>query len=1029
MAGLLVAVLLLFGAPTHATGQVPPDEAWRTLETPHFRVTFPAGLDALGRLAADRAEAAWARLADAFVEPPDGRVEILVTDHVDVSNGFAGVIPFRRITLYARPPVDGFALSYFHDWMDLVVTHELAHILHLDMTGSLGRLLRSVFGRVPAPWPFFPQAGQPRWVVEGLATYYESALTPSGRVRGTYHDMVLRTALAEGRFEDVDEASGQSPVWPGGSRPYVYGSLFLDWLLERHGQERMARFAEAVAGQWIPYRLNAAARDAFGESFNDAWDAWRSELEAELDATRARLAATGPSIPLETLTAGARLGAYPSVSPDGARLVYARADGRSDSQLRVASPDGSDDAKLARTNGTSLFDWTPEGDIVFSQLENADAYHLFADLWRVDAAGEVRRLTRGQRLDHPSVAPDGRIVAVRTEGGRAYLVEVDPDDGALRVLTEPRVDRPWGFPAVSPDGRWIAAVRWERGTASDLVVLDRDGAEVARTRDPALDLAPTWSPDGTLLWASDRTGIANVYALTIDPATGQPVGPVRQVTNVLTGVAFPSVDPGGRWIHLSEYHADGWEVARLPYDPPTWFAPQPMDPRFDTPTTSEDRIATDLSADPSAEATAAARAPDPPRSAASEPAGEIVPYRPWSTLRPRYWEPLYQEGIDVVLPRGGRREVLGPGFGVATSASDLVGRHALGAALTLSTSGGRADGYLTWFWAGLGNPVLGVTVDQAWDAGGPVLVSAGPDAPTDTLFLRERERRISASASFLGRRYRSSTRLSLAGGLVWERRELLDRALEPTESYRLERPSSRLADAAATLSFSTARGHGFALGLEEGVAVSVRGRLRSVLDLPDSLAGVAGADRAYREAVAQGRGYHSFPVFGFSDHVVGVRVAGGVAGGPGADAFHFDVGGASGRSESFTGSGLFGGRAYTFPVRGYVNGDRFGRIAWSASAEYRLPLAMVNQGWGLFPLHLDRVAGALFLDAGNAWGPEADDLLFPNPRRSTLFSAGAELTVRTLAFFSIPTDLRAGVAVPFLEGRDPGVYLRLGTSF
>ncbi|MBW3535521.1 MAG: BamA/TamA family outer membrane protein [Gemmatimonadetes bacterium] len=1013
---LLVAVLLALTAPPHAAGQVPPDEAWRTLETRHFRVTFPSGLEDVGRLAADRAEAAWARLTDAFVEPPDGRVEILVTDHADVSNGFAGVVPFRRVTLFARPPVDGFALSYFHDWIDLVVTHELAHVLHLDMTGPLGRLLRGVFGRVPAPWPFFPQAGTPRWVVEGLATYYESALTPSGRVHGTYHEMVLRTALAEGRFEDLDEATGESPLWPGGSRPYVYGSLFLDWLLERHGPERMGRFADAVADQWIPYRLNAAARDAFGESFSDAWDAWRAELEAELDTTRARVAA-GPSTPLETLTEGARQGARPSVSPDGRRLVYARADGRSDSQLRVAGLDGSGSRRLTRTNGVALFDWTPGGDIVFSQLEYADPYHLFADLWVVGSDGEVRRLTDGERLDHPSVAPDGRIVALRTEGGRAYLVEVDPNDGAVRTLTEPRLDRPWGFPAVSPDGRWIAAVRWERGAASDVVVLDRDGAEVARlTRDGALDLAPAWAPDGTLLWASDRTGIANLYAVAVDPGTGRPAGPVRQVTNVLTAVAFPSVDPLGRWIHLSEHHADGWEVARLPYEPSAWFEPLPADPRFGVRPVV-------------AGAAPAASPPAAVEDRALEEDTAVRDYRPWSTLRPRFWEPLYREGVDVALPGGRRQEVLGPGFGFATSAADLVGRHALGAALTASTSGGRTDGFVTWAWAGLGSPVLAVTVDQSWDGAGPVLTSSGPDAPTDTLFLRERERRLSAGASFPVRRFRSFTGLSVTGGLVWERRELLDQALEPSRNYRLERPASRLADASATLSFSTARSHAFALGLEDGVAVSVRGRLRSVLDLPDTLSGVEGADRSFQEVVGRARGYHSFPVFGFSDHVVALRGSGGVAAGPGADPFHFEVGGSAGQAESFTGAALFGGRAYTFPVRGYVNGDRFGRTAWSVSGEYRFPLAMVNQGWGLLPLHIDRVAGAFFLDAGNAWGPEGSHPAFQNPRRSTLASAGAEVTVRSLTFFSILADVRTGVALPFADGRDPGLYLRLGTSF
>src|SRR5690606_13212946 len=115
---------------------------------------------------------------------------------------------------------------------------------------------------------------------EGLATWYESSLTSAGRVRGTFHEMVLRTAALEGRFEDIGQAGGNSPLWPAGTRPYAYGSLFFDHLLRTHGEAGLTAFAEAVAGQWVPYRLDAAGREAFGVSLSEAWDAWADSLRA-----------------------------------------------------------------------------------------------------------------------------------------------------------------------------------------------------------------------------------------------------------------------------------------------------------------------------------------------------------------------------------------------------------------------------------------------------------------------------------------------------------------------------------------------------------------------------------------------------------------------------------------------------------------------------------------------------------------------------------------------------------------------------
>ncbi|MCH7891680.1 MAG: hypothetical protein IH921_09270, partial [Gemmatimonadetes bacterium] len=135
------------GALRPVTAQVPPDESWRSFETSHFRVTFPEDMEPFARRAAARAERAFEALSEAFLDPPDGPIQLLLTDHTDTSNGFATAVPFNRIIVFARPPMEGGPLSHFDDWMELVITHELVHVFQLDHTGPRGSLLRSVFGR------------------------------------------------------------------------------------------------------------------------------------------------------------------------------------------------------------------------------------------------------------------------------------------------------------------------------------------------------------------------------------------------------------------------------------------------------------------------------------------------------------------------------------------------------------------------------------------------------------------------------------------------------------------------------------------------------------------------------------------------------------------------------------------------------------------------------------------------------------------------------------------------------------------
>ena len=357
------AVFVCLLAADPAAAQVPPDEAWRTVETEHFRVTFPEHLEALGRRAGDLAEQAHRELTTQFREGPSGRIDVVLTDHVDVSNGFARFWPSNRIVLFARPPADHLALAYFDDWLELLITHELAHVFHLDYGGTPGRIFRALFGRALTPLNF-PGTVVPGWVVEGLATWYESALTGAGRVHGTFHEMVLRTAMLEGRFESIGQAGGNSPQWPGGIRRYAYGSLFFDYLLDKHGRDGMAAFVEAVARPLaqIPLpRLNAAGRRAFGVSLSSEWSAWTDEMRARLIRLDGELAAYGPISAPEALTRNARYALHPMVSPDGGALIYVRSDGRSYPSLVVMAPDGGDPATVTRINNRTPFDILPAG--------------------------------------------------------------------------------------------------------------------------------------------------------------------------------------------------------------------------------------------------------------------------------------------------------------------------------------------------------------------------------------------------------------------------------------------------------------------------------------------------------------------------------------------------------------------------------------------------------------------------------------------------------------------------------------------
>ena len=85
-----ITILLSFvlALPLRAQ-QVDPSARYRTVESAHFRISFTPELAELVKPSVDRAEEAYNMLSQQLVGPPKGRIDILLSDNSDLTNGFA----------------------------------------------------------------------------------------------------------------------------------------------------------------------------------------------------------------------------------------------------------------------------------------------------------------------------------------------------------------------------------------------------------------------------------------------------------------------------------------------------------------------------------------------------------------------------------------------------------------------------------------------------------------------------------------------------------------------------------------------------------------------------------------------------------------------------------------------------------------------------------------------------------------------------------------------------------------------------
>src|SRR5687768_9903131 len=309
--GLLAGLLLLAAGTASAADRYDPRLRFRTLRTENFDIHAHQGEETLARRLAAIAERARRRFQP-ILGLPRGRVQVILVDQTDLSNGWATPVPYNTIEITAVPPPPESIIGNTTDWLDVVFTHEYTHILHLDRSRGFMQGVRRVFGRVP---PVFPNGFLPVWQIEGLATFEESRVTGEGRIPAGDFRAIVDTAAAAGRFEPIDRASGGLTDWPGGHVPYAYGAYFHQFLADRYGPERLARLADASAGR-VPFFGGRAFKNVFGRSASDLWDEFR----------KARLqAAASPGATDSSATRLTRHGfvvTAPRVADDG--VVYYR---------------------------------------------------------------------------------------------------------------------------------------------------------------------------------------------------------------------------------------------------------------------------------------------------------------------------------------------------------------------------------------------------------------------------------------------------------------------------------------------------------------------------------------------------------------------------------------------------------------------------------------------------------------------------------------------------------------------------------
>jgi hypothetical protein len=483
---------------------------------------------------------------------------VVITDHADMSNGWASVVPYPDIHLLAFPPPLDSALAGPGSWWDRLILHELLHVMHLLRAGGVHDLLNRLLGPID-----YPNTRLPDWFTEGLAVWVESQEALKGRLNHPRFLGRKRVTLLEQPPLTIDRLSTGPIAPPAGTAAYMFGGAFLSYVALEHGGARSLKaFVEKYGSDLLPYGLNRTLKHVSGVSFLSAYEGFMAlELERAKKEAEGRGAEvdTGHRIVSERLSIRAlnqRFG--------GRELVHLESDGHHKTQIVLRRV--SDGARLGRQicvggcgGGLSL---SSNGrTAVVSTLSPIGPVRSSGDLYAysVDSPSTPVRWSYDAHLARPDAHryPEKPILAVRSMAGKSEIVGVDGPGEEARVVLNAREGVRVDMPMWSNTTDALVFVEMD-AEHSRLVWMDSPDGErriLARSNWPLVH--PVFSPDDQAVFVSAVvSGVYDVVEIRVE------TGSTLQWTQSLGGTAYP-VPLGDDGIVFADMRGYGWSVQRM----------------------------------------------------------------------------------------------------------------------------------------------------------------------------------------------------------------------------------------------------------------------------------------------------------------------------------------------------------------------------------------------------------------------------------------------------------------------------------
>ena len=491
---IILEVLLFFSLFVFAEEAV----TFSKYETEHQILYFSSNLDTsvIDRLIAD------AERSEEFIKArygwvPKKKIAVVYDRETDTANGWSNAFMKNSIFLYLYPPDRYSTLSSYKNWEFGLHVHEYTHSTQIGQARGFPRVMNLIFGDF-----YFIGGTVPTWMIEGAAVYSESVSEGKGRLNSPLYKKYLYSFFDAGTEQKLGELSGVTDHWLGGNLPYLYGTFFYAYLIEKVGADGMKRFFEELSDDFFPFLMTRAGKMAFHKSIYGMYKDFIRENKEKVQKENVAKPWTEERF--------SRV--YADISGESYKFFAAN-----QSERGIYSFDGKKIDKIGNVTSITSFA-EKDGKLIFTQDAKNGGRLSRSELFLKDKNSQVKKLTENGSVLEAFFGKNDDIFFTSFRDGINRITRIDVNGKVLKEWEFPAIDSIYSL-SFSEDGKTIAFTGNRFENEKNIFLFDTESGELREIEIEGEQYSVYFENGTTLVFSSGQD--ADITPMRLDLSTNE----------------------------------------------------------------------------------------------------------------------------------------------------------------------------------------------------------------------------------------------------------------------------------------------------------------------------------------------------------------------------------------------------------------------------------------------------------------------------------------------------------------------------